>query len=1265
MNDGIERILRSYPPAILSRGRTYASQGRVIELEALDRTITATVKGELPYQVLLRVAANGKLVARCSCPAFDREDQCKHIAAVALTVSAQATAAPTPPSLTIPPVFRKVYSTSVLLSRLALYARSTIHHDVEKYVPLADWWWEATRGSERRAHDRVLARAIVDQAPAVEEVVDALRAWQVPPSPLPKTSAFSELYIALARIYETAARNVVVGAALPGPLDDRHPGFIVEYEPTKRLLVLHEKPSSVLTDPWSLGAVLPFDDPGAPIAFSRNAFATHGAADAWDLFALRRLLEELHARSSPAVQQLERELDRPVWEHVLEHLASASGQRNVQEAREWRFELVPGSRHGLLDVVAYARKPGAATKGKWKRERFTALLVEEVDAIEREIGRLALYGGDRTSRGGGRPEPNALVLGTPLTHDLLRLLAEHPRVGMRHPLSPSGEEGPPARIRAGTLTMTLEPSRSGQLVPRFRVGRDLLHTPLVGDRESLFRWSIQAEEIIAVEVPPGLRAWLDLSTRLGDALAFPAEAIPKLASATQSLMTAGVVELPRVALGDELPYTPTPALRVEWKTEQEDVAAVVEVMIKAHPRAPFAPAGEGPKLFTFEHEGKRVYVERDLGRELAIAGDAVDTIDVAGIVWRSGVGYADGAEAALALASWLAANEARWPVEVKVGRPPVLQTMSAQPQLVVSTAGAWLRIEGAFGKGIKLTAGELLEAARLAQRYVRAGDGVFVELSKAALAKLRPIAIAAQLAPPIAGNDNDTPMIHGAFGALLADAADLFESVKGAGAVDLRLYSRRFAARGRRVRAPALEHGTLRDYQKHGVSWMLSLATWAPGCVLADDMGLGKTVQTAAVLKARAKLGPALVVSPASVSSNWVSELARFMPSLRVRWYNEERPALEELSANDVLVVSYGLLQREAVAFRDRHWATVVVDEAQYVKNMGALRSDAVRALPRDFTIALTGTPLENHLGELFSIVDVAFPGLLGPSAAFREHFRTPIEARHDTERLAMLGKLLEPFLLRRTRASVLEELPPRQEITEQLELSVSERRRYLALRNECEAALARQSRESAPSELRIQLLAVLTRLRQMACDVRLLDPEYDGPSTKVARVVELVRELAQSGNRALVFSQFTQFLAKVRVAFQEADLRVATLTGETPTIDRKAIIDAFQNGDYDVFCVSLLAGGTGLNLTKASYVIHLDPWWNPAVEEQATARAHRMGQTEPVTVYRLVARGTIEEAVLALHADKRQLASAVLEGKASPKPISSAELFELLRFGG
>jgi superfamily II DNA or RNA helicase len=799
------------------------------------------------------------------------------------------------------------------------------------------------------------------------------------------------------------------------------------------------------------------------------------------------------------------------------------------------------------------------------------------------------------------------------------------------------------------------------------VGRAL---ELLGESGSgPFRASVRGATLVSAYVPAALRKWIDAATAMGASLAFPPEAIPKLAAVAQPLLAAGVAEMPKEALGSELPYEPRAALRVEWRT---DGAAVVDALVSVHPRAPLVAPGEGPSLFTFEDiEGSasearvtgalRVFVERAPKGERAIVAAALEEID-APLTWQEGVGRTETFEDAIAVAAWLEQNPLGLRIEVKIGRPPVVTPLTSAARLFrVDREGAWLVLDGALDvAGTRLTLGAILEAARLAHRYVKVTEGTFLELSAEAKEKLHALAIAADLAGAPAG---DGARVHEAFAGAVADAAPLLGSPRAA---DFREIAARLERRKARVRVPPLERGELRPYQKEGAAWMLRLATWAPGCVLADDMGLGKTVQTASVLKARRTIGPALVVAPASVTSNWLAELARFMPSLAVRWYNEEK-ALdpEALGGGDVLVVSYGILQRRAEILARRRWATVVLDEAQYVKNVAAQRTDAVRGLARDFTIALTGTPLENHLGELFSIVDLAFPGLLGDEGAFRDRFRRPIEGGKDAARLAVLGRLIAPFLLRRTRAAVLDELPPREEITEYVDLSPEETKRYLALRRACENQFAGREKGLPPAHLRIELLAALTRLRQLACDVRLVDPTFEGSSTKIARAVERAKELAAEGNRALVFSQFTQFLEKVRSALADAGLRVGFLSGDTPTTKRRPLIDAFQRGELDVFCVSLLAGGTGLNLTRASYVLHLDPWWNPAAEEQATSRAHRMGQSSPVTVYRLVSRGTIEEAVLGMQADKRELASAVLDGKGNPRAFGADELLHLLRFGG
>jgi superfamily II DNA or RNA helicase len=1263
---GVEAILRSYPQRYLERGRAYVAEGRVTDLAEDVHGVSAVVTGDERYRVRIDRVTQGRPVARCTCPAWDETTRCKHIAAVVFTLSARygarrgglpgESSAPLEP---LPASLRAVFSAATFFARLALYTQEPFTEAVEPYVPLKSWW-------PISGEDRELRRRLLDWTPEIEATLAQLRSF-TPAGLASSSGGFSQFYEKLATIYRERRKQLQIGGALPGPLDARHPGFACAYHAKRRVFEIVERPSPLLKTPLRLAIALPLGEAPERIAFENGAFPEWGACDAWDVFALRALLEALHARADPAVQELERELDRPVWEHLLEHLAAQQGKAN--EPREWTFCIEHYSAGRIYTLSAYARTVGKKGQVRYKRQSFEAILAEAVLLpVEHEIARCALFS---VERGGDRGA--LFTIGTAHGHEVLRLLARHPRVLLAERYAKAEPQtDKPASIRAGVLGMSLDSNRSRALEPRFHVDGESLKVDIAelsGERSSLFRAGTVEGGFVSIEIPPALRPWLELSSQLGRALAFPPEAVSKLASATQPLIAAGVVELPRAALGEELSYQPEPALRVEWRAEGSEVNAVVEVMIRVHPRAPFVATGGGPKLFTFEAEGVRSFVERDMTREFQIAGDALEAID-APLVWDSGVGRTDTLHDAIDVARWLERNPLGLPIEAKVGRAPAVHQLSQKGNLVARKIGAWLRIDGSFDVGgLKVTLGEMLEAARHAQRYLRVGSGVFLDLSNEAMSKLKTLAAAAQLAPPsrvpAEARDETSAVLHDGFGALLAQVSELFESVETKG-FDLREYAERFErSRNAEIPVPSLEHGKLRDYQHDGVAWMLRLASWAPGCVLADDMGLGKTVQTAAVLKARADLGPALVVAPASVSSNWVSELGRFMPSLRVRWFNEQRQAgLSGLAAGDVIVVSYGLLLRESAAFREPHWATVVVDEAQYVKNVDAQRSDAVRNLPRDFTVALTGTPLENHLGELFSIVDIAFPGLLGDEPRFRELFRRPIEVHRDADRLAALGRLVGPFLLRRTRASVLQELPPREEIIEHIDLSEPERRRYLALRNAVQKALDKQDR-GTPSQLRIALLAALTRLRQMACAVRLVDPEYKGPSTKIARVVELVQQIVAEDNRVLVFSQFTEFLEMVRIALLDEGLSVASLTGETPTTHRRAIIEDFQEGHYQVFCISLLAGGTGLNLTRASYVIHLDPWWNPAVEEQATARAHRMGQTNPVTVYRMVARGTIEEAVLEMHADKRDLASAILEGKASPKQVSSAELLELLRYGG
>lgn len=458
---------------------------------------------------------------------------------------------------------------------------------------------------------------------------------------------------------------------------------------------------------------------------------------------------------------------------------------------------------------------------------------------------------------------------------------------------------------------------------------------------------------------------------------------------------------------------------------------------------------------------------------------------------------------------------------------------------------------------------------------------------------------------------------------------------------------------------PSTLQAQLRDYQLEGFQWLAKLAQWGVGACLADDMGLGKTVQTLALLVDRAPQGPALVIAPISVAMNWQAEVARFAPTLKIRAYQQER-SLQDLGAFDIVIASYGMLQQDSAAFSAQHWHSVVLDEAQVIKNAATKRSQAAMALTADFKMIASGTPVENHLGELWNLFRFINPGLLGSRDHFADKFAHPIE-RGDKLVRAHLKKLLQPFILRRTKAQVLSELPPRTEINLQVELSDEERHLYEALRQEAIDKIAQIDPTAGKS---MQVLAEITKLRRFCCHPKLVMKNAKISGSKLAVLQHTVEELLDNKHKALVFSQFVDHLAIVRAWLDEQGIAYQYLDGSTPAIERKKRVDAFQAGDGDIFLISLKAGGTGLNLTAADYVIHLDPWWNPAVEDQASDRAHRMGQQRPVTIYRLVTQDTIEEKILALHAEKRELADSLLDGGEMAGRLDTEALLRLLKGG-
>ena len=436
------------------------------------------------------------------------------------------------------------------------------------------------------------------------------------------------------------------------------------------------------------------------------------------------------------------------------------------------------------------------------------------------------------------------------------------------------------------------------------------------------------------------------------------------------------------------------------------------------------------------------------------------------------------------------------------------------------------------------------------------------------------------------------------------------------------------------------------------------------GACLADDMGLGKTLQALAVILARAAGGPALVVAPTSLGGNWLAEARRFAPTLNLRVFGEgdREAAIASAEAGDAIVVSYQLLQLNAKAFAQRTWHTLVLDEAQAIKNASAKRSLAAFELAADFRLALSGTPIENRLSELWSIMRVCNPRLLATLAQFNQRFAVPIERDRDRTAQRTLRRLIGPFILRRTKAQVLDDLPPRTELTLAVEPEAAERAHYEALRRQALASAEASLATDAPGQAQFNVLAQLTKLRRAACDPRLVSPELGLVGAKVRAFGELAAELVANGHKTLVFSQFVDFLTVLREPLDQAGIAYQYLDGSTPAAERTRRVAAFQAGQGELFLISLKAGGFGLNLTAADYVVIADPWWNPAAEDQASGRAHRIGQQRPVTVYRLVHGGTLEERIVALHQQKRELADSVLEGGEVAGALKAQELVDLMR---
>jgi superfamily II DNA or RNA helicase len=747
-----------------------------------------------------------------------------------------------------------------------------------------------------------------------------------------------------------------------------------------------------------------------------------------------------------------------------------------------------------------------------------------------------------------------------------------------------------------------------------------------------------AAEVVLYQVPAQVTALVHGLARHGSE--FPDEALPALHEAAGRLELVARVDLPETLRGEEV--QPTGQHRLQLVRDGGGLG--VQLRVEPLKDGPLFTPGHGvPVAATFDG-ARRTWARRDLEAELHTAN---------AVTAELGLEPEHQGEFTWQLMPGPGAIEFLRRVHTRADPMLTLEWTGIAPRFTAEARAShlgvritrstdWFDLAGTLEiDGRRVALAQLLEAARARRRWVQVGDDDFVQLSQELVEAVAPLAHLGESRKAPTLTLGALPTLE-ALGAAGADVTAAEEWVK--------LMERLKAARTREVHPPELPV-TPRDYQRVGFEWMTRLADWSTGAVLADDMGLGKTLQALMLLVSRAKAGPALIIAPSSVLHTWRTEAARHAPSLKFKDWSDAQ-ALKKLGKGQVLLATWTLFARDAAALTEHHFSTVVLDEAHAIKNGATQRAKAAHQLKADFVLALSGTPIENHVGELWSLFRAVMPSLLGNEESFRRRFGAGDEAA-----LHALARLIRPFILRRTKAQVATELPPRTELDVVVPLTDAERALYEDVRLN---ALAEVGERQAK---RFDVLAALTRLRLTACHPMLVDPKWRGPTSKLDRLEELLADLTQAGHRALVFSQFTSHLGLVQTALRKRGVAYSYLDGQTPVAQRGAIVEQFQAGRGGaVFLISLRAGGTGLTLTAADYVIHLDPWWNPAVEDQASDRAHRIGQTKPVTVYRLIAEGTIEQKILALHGQKRELVDSLLAGTDAAGAMKTEDLLDLLR---
>lgn len=944
----------------------------------------------------------------------------------------------------------------------------------------------------------------------------------------------------------------------------------------------------------------------------------------------------------------EEEPDKPAWQLALD---VARRQMEMQPFEEAEQEAVwPAGRRlvYILDLPQSAGSPGAVLELGLEREGRDGEWSEPVgfrlgarvwraapDAVDRQIAQMLIGASpshasepQRTSgfvlRGAALEQTLPLICGT----GRCRIRTEH---GIRSTLPARWDDGSPWRLALRLAHAKGDDETFALRALLKRPGQEMsLAEPDIVHAEGF----LVADGVIARFDAGGAFPFVE-ALRAGAELPVTRDELPSLISSLMALPRLPALELPSDAGVTEARAEPLPCLRIEtvrmpWRGQQHRL-----VLQFQYGGALTTPGDRGASVFDAD---ALVIRRRDRAFEAAArarltrlgardewnpsGGAAIITVPTAKLV---------------PLVTELAG--AGWRVE----SDGVVYRLAGATRADVRSGIDWFELDAGVRYGdVEVGLHELLAARRAGATTVTLPDGSVGVLPLEWLARLGPLTSGGTLVNGALRFRRTQALLLDALLAALPEAD--VDATFAAAREELRAFDRVAAADP----APGFT-GTLREYQREGLGWLHFLRRFHLGGCLADDMGLGKTVQVLALLHARHGPSgdarhPSLVVVPKSLVFNWMREAERFTPELRLLDHTGMGRSIAAIdpASVDVVITTYGTLRRDAAALSAITFHYAVLDEAQAIKNASSASAKAARLLKAEHRLAMSGTPVENRLEELWSLFEFLNPGMLGSSSAFASLLRLPVEGARAGGR-DLLGAALRPVILRRTKAQVATELPGRVEQTLSVELEGAQRKFYTGLLESYRRSLLGEIDRHGIAKSRMHILEALLRLRQAACHPALVDSRRAAaPSAKLDALIPALEEVVEEGHKALVFSQFTSFLALLRVRLDAAGMRYEYLDGRTR--DRQERVDRFQSDDgCPLFLISLKAGGHGLNLTAADYVYILDPWWNPAVEAQAIDRAHRIGQTRHVIATRLVARDTIEEKILELQASKRALADAII----------------------